>query len=130
MKRPAVSRGRVLYRRRVKKDQIDAAAVFAIKMFGRIDVWVNNASRGAFGSPLTITAVEIQEMAVNVHSAVMAARRRCACSKRKPYHRSDHQRVIAAGLQHHHQQGMHRLHRREALPERFHRQLSAGDSSG
>jgi short-subunit dehydrogenase len=54
-----------------KKDQVEAAADFAVKTFGRVDVWVNNAGRALEAKPLKLTAANIEDMmAVNVYAAV------------------------------------------------------------
>jgi len=54
-----------------KEQEVNAAADFAVKTFGRIDVWVNNAGRGQLKRASELTEADIDDMMrVNVYSAL------------------------------------------------------------
>ncbi len=53
------------------RDETFAAADFALKTFGRIDVWINNAGRSIYKHTLDLTPQDIENMmSVNVYSAL------------------------------------------------------------
>jgi short-subunit dehydrogenase len=54
-----------------KRAEVDATAAAAVKVLGRVDVWINNAGRGIAKNVLDLTDEDLSDMmVVNVNSAL------------------------------------------------------------